>query len=147
MTKKDMLADLRAAIGKQMKPHEPEPPAAARQASSPTKAPSTPGTHEERKPRVPRRENGPELKPVAALVRSGRGMQFYLDETDRRIMNSLAVWFASQDRRVSDSQVIKAAIRLASGQQNTRLLDICDEVRATDRRRGPKPKPERAGKS
>ena len=97
---------------------------------------------------MPRPEKETALRPpAAALVRSGRGMQFYLDETDRRIMNSLAVWFASQDRRVSDSQVIKAAIRLATGQQNTRLLEICDEVRATDRRRRPKPKPERAGKS
>ena len=68
-------------------------------------------------------------------VRSGRGVQFYLDDSDRKLISNLAVWFGSQDRRVSDSQVIKAAIRLASTQQNSRLLEIGDAVRATDRRR------------
>jgi len=72
-------------------------------------------------------------------------MQFYLDDTDRKIIHSLALWFSSQDRRVSDSQVIKAAIRLASIQQNARLLEIGDEVRAADRRLH-KSKPPRPGK-
>ena len=40
-----------------------------------------------------------------------------------------------QDRRVSDSQVIKAAIRMAESNQGAKLLEICDEVRGTDRRR------------
>ena len=54
-------------------------------------------------------------------------------------MSSFVAGVASQDRRMSDSQVIKASIRLAAAQQNAKLLDLADEVRAGDRRRNPKP--------
>jgi hypothetical protein len=143
--KKDSLAELKAAIGKQIKPHEElEPPAPRHPAphTSQEQRPRDEKKTRERRGKTPEARKAPEQEP-----RSGRGMHFYLDETDRRMMNSLAVWFASQDRRVSDSQVIKASLRLASEKQNTRLLDICDEVRATDRRRQSKRKPEGAGKS
>jgi hypothetical protein len=129
-TKKDVLAELRSAIGQQIKPHAEQPAAPAPQKD----APARPGA---RKPSRRTAKNAPAEPPRPA--RSGRGVQFYLEDEDRRIINSLAVWFASQDRRLSDSQVIKAAIRLAAQQQNARLLEIGDTVRAGDRRRQLKP--------
>ena len=78
------------------------------------------------------------------VARSGKGVQFYLDDADRKIIHRLAVWLASQDRRVSDSQVIKAAIRMADAHQGAKLLDFCDEIRATDRRRQKRASPDGA---
>jgi|HubBroStandDraft_3_1064219.scaffolds.fasta_scaffold177727_3 hypothetical protein len=77
--------------------------------------------------------------PSLSSVRSGRGVQFYLDDLDRKFISQLAFWFASQNRRVSDSQVIKAAVRYASQQTSPRLLQICDELLGADRRRTKKP--------
>lgn len=140
-TKKDTLAELRQAIGKQIKPSAeqgigPEPARTPQPAAAHTKHTG------ETDPRAARVLKGPVTAPTKPELeaRSGRGVQFYLEDSDRRMINSLAVWFASQDRRVSDSQVIKAAVRLATAHQNQRFLEICDEVRATDRRRQPKNK-------
>jgi hypothetical protein len=129
--KKDVLAELRSAIGQQIKPHAapPSPPAAP--AEKPVATPAA-----ARKP-AGRHRTTASAEP-AAPTRSGRGVQFYLEDSDRKIINSLAVWFASQDRRLSDSQVIKTAIRLAAAQQNSRLLEIAETVRSGDRRRQPK---------
>jgi len=127
--KKDRLAELRAAIGQQLKPVAPtQPPPAP--AAEPGKGR---GVAEKKTAPAPARST-PVPAPTSAPTRSGRGMQFYLDDTDRKIIHRLAAWFGSQDRRVSDSQVIKSAIRLASIQPNARLLEICDEIRAADRR-------------
>src|SRR2546427_330138 len=101
---KDRLAELRAAVGQHIKP-----PAA----SNPTLA--LPAGSEPEKGRGSKKKTPPARSKVAAPAgpeipaRSGRGMQFYLDDTDRKTIHGLAVWFGSQDRRVSDSQVIKAA--------------------------------------
>jgi hypothetical protein len=127
--KKNMLADLQAAIAKQIKP--------AAAAPAPTKKESPrPPAHAEKKRSAP-------VPLPKTPVRSGRGVQFYLDDTDRKVITNLATWLAAQDRRVSDSQVIKAAVRFASISPNNRFLEICDELRASDRRRHAK-KPKRS---
>src|SRR5271166_5753939 len=132
MSTKSRLDELKAKIGQQL----PAKMVAAPIAS----APETPIIQPEKsKPTEQKASAPPQGSPAVrsrpeVQARSGRGMQFYLDDTDRKIIHSLALWFSSQDRRVSDSQVIKAAIRLASIQQNARLLEIGDEVRAADRR-------------
>ena len=138
--KKSNLDALRSALSSKMpaaqtsvaQPAPVSPP--AREALSPK--PSAPRV--EKKATTTRRAPAPQPASAKAELpsRSGRGMQFYLDDSDRKIMRNLAVWFGSQDRRVSDSQIVKAAIRLAaSGQQNARLLQIADDIHATDRRR------------
>ena len=127
--KKNVLDELRNKISQQLPSKAAASDARATaepQGDSPkSKPPET--KHPTRSVATPRPQ--PEIP-----KRSGRGMQFYLEDSDRKIIHSLAVWFGSQDRRVSDSQVVKAAIRLATAQQNARLLAIADEVRATDRR-------------
>jgi hypothetical protein len=134
MAKKDILAELKSAIGQKMTPQAlapevPKPAAPARR---------KPATRERAAAKPAQTE---------ATPRNGRGVQFYLDEADRKIISSLAVWFMSQDRRVSDSQVIKTAIRMAEVHQGAKLLELCDAVRATDRRYlKRKVRPERAGK-
>jgi hypothetical protein len=121
--KKNMLADLQAAIAKQIKPHEP----------APAKPEPAPPVRAEKKSSEPH-EARPLPAPTAP-VRSGRGVQFYLDDSDRKLISNLAVWCGSQDRRMSDSQIIKAALRFTSIQPGSRLIEICDELRASDRRR------------
>jgi len=132
--KKSALADLQAAIKKQIKPAAAAPSVPVQEET--TTRPVRVGKKSTSPPPAPAVGEGrgapPHGKP---LSRSGKGVQFYLDDADRKLIANLAVWFGSQDRRVSDSQVIKAAIRLASVQSNAKLLEICDEVRATDRRR------------
>ena len=138
MANKDILAELKSAIGQKMTPH----PAAA-------PAPAAPKAARSARKNTASREQRGAAKPtrVEETPPSGRGVQFYLDESDRKIISSLAVWFMSQDRRVSDSQVIKTAIRMAEANQGAKLLDLCDQVRATDRRRHQrKVRPDRAGK-
>ena len=126
-SRKDTLAELRAAIGQQIKPVATATPAPA--ASKPAGKGSA---HAKKTP--PARSVTPTSAAPELPARSGRGMQFYLDDTDRKIIHGLATWFGSQDRRVSDSQVVKSVIRFASIQPGARLLEICDAVRATDRR-------------
>lgn len=122
--KKDRLAELRAAVGQHIKPVTASP--------APQNEPGKGRGVEKKAPHT--RSTMPAQAVPEIPARSGRGMQFYLDDTDRKTIHSLAVWFGSQDRRVSDSQVIKTAVRFASIQPNARLLEICDEVRAADRR-------------
>jgi hypothetical protein len=123
--KKGRLDSLRLAIGSQIKPPVPQhtTPAAQRQPAAPA----------EQKPRAAERPKRQKSKPQLSTM-SGRGMQFYLEDTDRKIIRSIAGWFMAQDRRMSDSQVVKTALRLAAAQQSNRLLELGDEVRAGDRR-------------
>lgn len=111
---------LRNAINQQMVPH-PAPPA-------PESLP--PAAKSVRSPSSPRKQAAAK---AAKPGPQGRGVQFYLTQEDRKIIYSLATWFGSQDRRVSDSQVIKAVIRAAK--HNSELLAVCDEVIRADRRR------------
>lgn len=130
--KKTMLADLQAAIAKQIKPHTEAPAPAKKETPPPAGAPKKSSATVEARP----------LAPPKAPVRSGRGVQFYLDDADRKIITNLAAFLGAQDRRMSDSQVIKAAVRFASISPSARFLEVCDEVRALDRRRHTK-KPKR----
>ena len=138
-SKPNALEELRAKIGQAIKPPAvtpaPEPGAAAHHVS---KAEGRPPQPARKRSHVTARTNSAAGDTPTPARSSGRGMHFYVDDSDRKILNSLAVWFASQDRRMSDSQVIKASIRLAAGQQNARLLVLADEIRAADRRRIPK---------
>jgi hypothetical protein len=134
--KKNALADLQAAIARQIKPHDPAPAPAQ---SEPSPAPTARAEKKSSEPVQARPLPAPK-----APVRSGRGVQFYLDDSDRKLISNLAVWCGSQDRRMSDSQIIKAALRFTSIQPGARLIEICDELRASDRRRHAK-KPNRAG--
>ena len=141
--KKSNLDALRSALSSKL-------PGAQNLSAQTTPAPQLPKEALGHKPAVQRTEKRATAarRPAAAHggtgkpglpSRSGRGMQFYLDDSDRKIMRNLAVWFGSQDRRVSDSQIVKAAIRLAAaGHQNAKLLQIADDIHATDRRRVPK---------
>ncbi len=123
---KNVLEELKSAIGKKMLPTaEAAPPIAQHSVQPPTSK------------TAPRQRRQIPAKPVPpdAPRRSGRGVQFYLEDSDRRTIHRLAVWFGSQDRRVSDSQVVKTALRMADANQGAKLLELCDEVRAADPRR------------
>jgi hypothetical protein len=125
MGNKNILAELKSAIGQKITPIAPSAPAPAAEAVRPSNRKAAPSA----------RPRAVKLAPPERTPRSGRGIQFYLEDADRKIINSLAGWFMSQDRRVSDSQVIKTAIRMAEAHQGSKLLEICDQVRGTDRRR------------
>ena len=127
--KDDKLSSLRAAIGQQMaaRPQSAPPPV-----KEPPATP-TPKARREPRPKAGQGSGTPKKVTMEKTARSGKGVQFYLDNDDRKLINSLAVWFASQDRRVSDSQVIKILIRAT--RPNSALLEICDTVRQSDRRR------------
>lgn len=137
MSNKNILAELKSAIGQKIAPPAAAAPVAPAREATPAGTRKASARRERRKVTKPAVPEPP--------ARSGRGVQFYLDDGDRKIIHRLAVWFGSQDRRVSDSQVIKAAIRVAETHQGAKLLEVCDEVRATDRRLQKKTHP-RAGK-
>jgi len=125
MSNKSILAELKSAIGQKITPVMPSAPEPAAEAGRPTSRKTDPSG----------RRRAAKLAPPERVPRSGRGIQFYLEDADRKIINSLAGWFMSQDRRVSDSQVVKTAIRMAEAHQGAKLLEVCDKVRGTDRRR------------
>lgn len=126
MGNKNILAELKSAIGQKMTPIAPSATARAAEPERQGARKASPSRHHRTAKPAPPPEEAP---------RSGRGVQFYLDDADRKIINSLAGWFMSQDRRVSDSQVVKTAIRMAEAHQGAKLLEVCDQVRGTDRRR------------
>ncbi len=124
---KNVLEELKSAIGKKMLPTATTaPPVVQDSAQPPTRKTA---------PRQRRQVTAKPAPPPEAPRRSGRGVQFYLEDSDRKTIHRLAVWFGSQDRRVSDSQVVKTALRLADANQGAKLLEFCDEVRAADPRR------------
>jgi hypothetical protein len=131
--KKNMLDELRQKINQQL-PSRPSP-AASEPAPAPAKEPEPAPPVVKHKPAAERPAKAalPRQKTVVP-TRTGRGMQLYLDDTDRKIITNLAVWFGSQEKRLSDSQVVKAAIRFAEGQGRVRLLQIADDVKKSDRR-------------
>ena len=123
MPKTNILEELKNNIAKKIPP--------AHVIASALETPPEPPASKEPREKRPR---APKAAAREVAPRSGRGIQFYLEDTDRKIIRSLALWFSSQDRRVSDSQVVKAAIRFAEAHQGSKLLDLCDEVRSGDRR-------------
>jgi hypothetical protein len=133
--KPDRLAALRSAIGQQLPSRQEAQPA-----TQPPRAEATPAPVAHKAQRAPRKKSEPPVtrkRPEPATEKMatprGRGVQFYLDEEDRKYIRDLALWFASQDKRVSDSQVIKILVR--GIRRDSALLELCDKVRERDRRR------------
>jgi hypothetical protein len=62
----------------------------------------------------------------------GKAVNIYLHDGDQRRIRDLAAYVASEGLRVSDSQVIKAALLLA--QPDRRLLKAYLEVKGADQR-------------
>jgi hypothetical protein len=70
-------------------------------------------------------------KPDAAPKR-GKPVNIYLHEADQIRIRELAAYLANEGLRVSDSQVIKAALLLA--QPDKRLLKAYLEIKGADQR-------------
>lgn len=62
----------------------------------------------------------------------GRPLNCWMKEEDMALIRQLATYISSEGHRVSDSQVIKAAIRVA--QPDKKLLRAFEEVIAQDGR-------------
>jgi hypothetical protein len=62
----------------------------------------------------------------------GKAVNIYLHDADRVRIRELAAYLASEGLRVSDSQIIKAALLLA--QPDRRLLKAYLEVKGADQR-------------
>jgi hypothetical protein len=63
-------------------------------------------------PAAPEPEPAP-AAPAKASARSGKPVQFWLHEADRRLIRELAAWLAGQGIRSTDSMVVRAALRMA----------------------------------
>ena len=86
MPKSDILAELKSAIAGKSTPHPAATPAPQHQ------PPRAPG----RKKTAGRPHGERPAKTAVPSPRSGKGVQFYLKEGDRKIINGLAVWFMSR---------------------------------------------------
>lgn len=62
----------------------------------------------------------------------GKPVNIYLHDADRRRIRDLAAYLANEGLRVSDSQVIKAALLVA--QPDKRLLKAYLEIKGADQR-------------
>jgi hypothetical protein len=78
----------------------------------------TPGTPKSRKP--------------GAAPKRGKAVNIYLHGADQVRIRELAAYLANEGLRVSDSQVIKAALLLA--QPDKRLLKAYLEIKGADQR-------------
>jgi hypothetical protein len=67
----------------------------------------------------------------------GKPVNIYLHDADQVRIRELAAYLANEGLRVSDSQVIKAALLLA--QPDKRLLNAYLEIRGADQRYKPAP--------
>jgi hypothetical protein len=68
----------------------------------------------------------------SAASKRGKAVNIYLHDSDQIRIRELAAYLANEGQRVSDSQIIKAALLLA--QPDKRLLKAYQEVRGADRR-------------
>jgi hypothetical protein len=75
---------------------------------------------------MPRRDAKP-LKP-----KFGAPAQFWLHDEDRRILRELAAWLSGQGLRLTDSMVIRAALRTAK--TGDELLQACRRAAEADGR-------------
>ena len=73
-------------------------------------------------------------KPEQKAVATGRGkpMNLYLHPEDTQRIRSLAAYLTGQGFRVSDSQVVKAALRVASADSS--LLSAYEQAATADQR-------------
>jgi hypothetical protein len=62
----------------------------------------------------------------------GKAVNIYLHDADQIRIRELAAYLASEGQRVSDSQIIKAALLMA--QPDKRLLKAYVEIRGADQR-------------
>ncbi len=65
----------------------------------------------------------------------GQPVQFWLHDDDRQTIRELAAWLAGQGLRTSDSQVIRAVLRLAK--TGGPLLEAYRDAAKMDGRRKP----------
>lgn len=65
-------------------------------------------------------------------AKRGKAVNIYLHDADQMRIRELAAYLASEGLRVSDSQVIKAALLLA--QPDKRLLKAYLDIKGADRR-------------
>jgi hypothetical protein len=69
---------------------------------------------------------------TVALPRRGKPVNIYLHDADKVRIRELAAYLASEGLRVSDSQIIKAALLMA--QPDKRLLKAYLEIKGADQR-------------
>ena len=69
---------------------------------------------------------------TGAASKRGKAVNIYLHEADRVRIRELAAYLANEGQRVSDSQIIKAALLLA--QPDKRLLKAYQEIKGADQR-------------
>ena len=120
---KDNVSSLLAAINRQ-----PIAPAAKKEQepTTPEPQPAPKESHKQSpKPRI--------AKPSKNKV--GQPVQFWLHDDDRQTIRELAAWLAGQGFRTSDSQVIRAVLRLAK--TGGPLLDAYRDAAKMDGRRKP----------
>lgn len=97
--------DLRAALA-----HMPTSPSAPAEVSSPTAA----------------------SRPARAAAAPKAKFQLYFHPEDTRRMRELAAWLASQGVRITDSLVIRSALRAV--EMDSKLLAACQEAAKLDQR-------------
>jgi hypothetical protein len=70
----------------------------------------------------------------------GKGIQFYLHESDENLIREFAVWLSPHRKRINDSLVIKAVLRAVK--TGPGLLAGYDEgIAVTKAHRAPKKRP------
>jgi superfamily II DNA/RNA helicase len=69
---------------------------------------------------------------TSAASKRGKPVNIYLHQNDQARIRELAAYLANEGQRVSDSQIIKAALLLT--QPDKRLLKAYQEVRGADQR-------------
>ena len=77
---------------------------------APTPAPAPPPRRQQ--PTQSRKERGGEPRRAPNGAR-GKAIQFYLHESDEKLIREIAVWLAPHRKRINDSLVIKAVLRAA----------------------------------
>ena len=61
----------------------------------------------------PTRKAAPRTMPTAPKSKVGKPVQFWLHDEDRQIIRELAAWLSGQGIRLTDSMVVRAALRTA----------------------------------
>ena len=104
MAKTNKAADLLRLLGQK----SPSAPPAVKPVPAPaTPRPSTRTDHSSAKTKQPRERSVP---PKASR---GKAIQFYLHESDEKLIREFAVWLAPHRKRINDSLVVKAVLRAA----------------------------------
>lgn len=86
-------------------------------------------------PKEPTKQVAPRNPPAPKKTKTKRGgpVQFWLHDNDRKVIRELAAWLAGQGLRTTDSQVLRAALRLAK--TGSALVESFHEVERLDGRR------------